>query len=489
MPKGATSTNPAFKTRLWHRRLGYFLRVLSGRAEGWRTEPTLASFPAAPETTPSALPPVRIFIGTEPGQSRAERVLIWSILKQRDPARAYEIYLMKDLAGFARRYWKTGFTNYRYAIPHFAGGQGRAIYNDADQIYLDDPAKLFDQPMGPAGNAADDTAGVLSIDDRETSVLLLDCAKMAAIWPLALAQENAARHREFRSLAMAIKGAWRQMSGAWNARDGEFVEGQSKLLHFTTLQTQPWRPFPNEFHYVEHPAAALWSALEAEADTAKFTPFTREKPSPHYQTLIDLHAAMHIEGDHNAGIAPVDMFAGTQLPKRAEEIKRLIDRHAARTILDYGAGKGAAYAPHTQKSDGRDKGGNTAASPWQTLPAWGAAVRVRLYDPGYKPLATLPDGPFDGVICNDVLEHIPEEDIPWTLDAIFQRAQTFIYLVAACYPAKKQLANGLNAHAAVLSPDWWRQEVEAAARRNPGIAWTLRCRVKPGFLPDRLYEG
>ena len=45
---------------------------------------------------------------------------------------------MKDLAGFARRYWKTGFTSYRYAIPAFAGDYGRAIYNDFDQVYLVD---------------------------------------------------------------------------------------------------------------------------------------------------------------------------------------------------------------------------------------------------------------------------------------------------------------------------------------------------------------
>src|SRR4030095_17177371 len=84
----------------------------------------------------SAKPPVRIFVGTEPGQYRAERVFIWSIEQVRDPTRDYEIHLMADLRGFDRRRWLTGFTNYRFAIPHFAGGAGRAIYNAPDQIYL-----------------------------------------------------------------------------------------------------------------------------------------------------------------------------------------------------------------------------------------------------------------------------------------------------------------------------------------------------------------
>ena len=50
--------------------------------------------------------------------------------------------MMKDLDGFDRRGWKTGFTNYRYAIPSLGGHKGRAIYNDVDQIYLGDQFSL-----------------------------------------------------------------------------------------------------------------------------------------------------------------------------------------------------------------------------------------------------------------------------------------------------------------------------------------------------------
>jgi hypothetical protein len=472
MPKGATSSNPAFKTRLWHRRIGYFLRVLAGRPAGWRAVPTLAAFPPEPGVTPDPRPPVRIFIGAEPGQNRAERVLVWSILKHRDPARAYEVYLMKDLAGFARRYWKTGFTNYRYAIPAFASGHGRAIYNDADQVYLTDPAALFDQPMGDAG--------VLSIDDRETSVMLLDAARMGKVWPKELAQENQAMHREFRSRAAAIPGLWGQMPAEWNARDSEYQQGQSKLLHFTALHTQPWKPFPNEFRYGDHAAADIWRDLEAEADAAGFTIFTATRPSPHYQALLDLHAQMHVDGDAGAGIQPADMFSGVQLPKRAAEISELITAHNAQTVLDYGAGKGAAYEPVAGRADDPS---------WGMLPDWGDGVAVRLFDPGFAPLSAEPSGVFDGVISNDVLEHIPEEDIPWTLDQMFRRAKSFVYVVAACYPARKTLSNGLNAHVTVLPPAWWQQEVEAAARRTPGIAWVLRCRQKGLLKSDVLYRS
>ena len=94
------------------------------------------------------LPPVRIFLGTEHAQRKAQRVFIYSVEKFRNPARRYEIYCMDDLAGFDNKRWRTGFTLYRFAIPEFAGFQGKAIYNDVDQIYLADPGELFDSEMG-----------------------------------------------------------------------------------------------------------------------------------------------------------------------------------------------------------------------------------------------------------------------------------------------------------------------------------------------------
>src|SRR5215471_15950892 len=116
-------------------------------ARASRTKPEIVLLGVARGVTPSGKPPVRIFLGTEPAQYRAERIFIWSVEQARDSARVYEIHLMKDLVGFNRWWWTTGFTNYRLAIPYLAGGRGRAIYNDVDQIYLADPGELFDTEM------------------------------------------------------------------------------------------------------------------------------------------------------------------------------------------------------------------------------------------------------------------------------------------------------------------------------------------------------
>lgn len=225
----------------------------------------------------SAKPPVRIFVGTEPSQSRAERVFVWSVEQARDPARAYEIYLMRDLVGFDRRRWLTGFTNYRFAIPHLAGGSGRAIYNDVDQVYLRDPAELFDLDMR--------SCGYLSITPRDTSVMLIDCGRMASVWTLEQAQHL--RRTRIEARARAKGDFWGALEREWNARDDEYAAGRSKVLHYTTIHTQPWQPFPELYVYQPNPVGHVWLDMEQAADREGYQLFDADRPSTRYQQLID----------------------------------------------------------------------------------------------------------------------------------------------------------------------------------------------------------
>ncbi len=249
-----------FKTRWYHRRLPYWFRTDRDRVEGTNEFPEIIRLDVEPGVTPENKPPVRIFLGTEPMQHRAERVFIWSVMKYRNPARVYEIHLMSDLAKINREGWKTGFSNYRYAIPTLAGGTGRAIYNDVDQVYIADPAELFDMDM--------DGAGILSITNSENSVMLIDCEKMLPIWNRD-AVNDGLLHAHFKALVLE-NDLFRKLDGAWNARDGEIPVEQSKCIHYTTLHTQPWEPFPDQLRYSRSPVAQVWEDMEKEADEAGF---------------------------------------------------------------------------------------------------------------------------------------------------------------------------------------------------------------------------
>ncbi len=235
----------------------------ASRPEG-RAIPEPVRLGVRPGAPPSPAPPVRIYLGSEPGQFRAERVFVWSVQRHRDPTRVYEIHLMKSLGGFQRRHWTTGFTNYRFAVPDFAERSGRAIYNDVDQVYLADPAELFDLDMGDHG--------FLALAPNDPSVMLLDCARMAQVWNLPDAcslDKDALQRRAARS-----DGLFGPLPSAWHARDAEFCKGTTHCLHFSNLHTQPWRPFPERFVYQRHPHEDVWLELEHEADEARFEIFS-----------------------------------------------------------------------------------------------------------------------------------------------------------------------------------------------------------------------
>lgn len=73
--------------------------------------------------------------------------------------------------------------------------------------------------------------------------------------------------------------------------------------------------------------------------------YTRNAPSARYRRLVEQYQLMHLQGEVHLGIPPEETFPGRSLPKEAPHIKRLIKRTGARTILDYGAGKGRQYWP------------------------------------------------------------------------------------------------------------------------------------------------
>jgi len=256
----------------------------SGLAPGVRLLPVCLVLGVRHGVTPGPRPTVRIYLGTEPAHYRATRIFVYSIERVRDPARVYEIYLMSDLADFRRLFWLTGFTNYRFAVAHFAGAQGRAIYNDVDQVYLNDPAELFDLEMGGHGLLAISPGGRI-----DTSVMLMDCARMAAVWPIPVAREG--RKNGLIERARAIPGLIGGLAPEWNARDGEYRAGRSKLLHFTGLHTQPWRPSPERFVYADNPAGAVWHALERGADDAGYQLFDFDRPSACFMDMARHPAA------------------------------------------------------------------------------------------------------------------------------------------------------------------------------------------------------
>jgi hypothetical protein len=450
-----------FRTHWYNRTPRYWLAGNLTQLKGVRDSPEVFRLEVEPGVNPNHLPPVRIFIGSEAGQSRGDRVLAWSVIQTRDPARVYELYFMKDLKGYDRSAWKTGSSNYRYGVPAMTGGKGRAIYNDTNQIYFTDPGELFDLDMG--------SEGILSITEHEVSVMLIDCERMLPHWTLGDAQHGK-QHGHFREIVQKNK-LWARLPAEWNTESGEFVAARSKCLHFEMQSTQPRRALQNPVRHEPHLGSELWLACERSADAAGFMIFTKDKPSRRYGEIVAQYRNLHEGGAVNLSLAAADTFDGHSSRKHQDDILALIQSTGARSVLDFGAGKGSGYRPSET---------NGAPTASRVNPAW-PDVQVTCYDPGFEPFSSPYTGKFDGVICTDVLEHIPEEDIPWVLDELFKSAKSFVYASAACYPARKKLPNGENAHVTQQPPAWWTTWFTIVARRYPAIRWKL-CSIEKGIF-------
>lgn len=80
---------------------------------------------------------------------------------------------------------------------------------------------------------------------------------------------------------------------------------------------------------------------------------------------------------------------------------------------------------------------------------------VTKFDPAVPKFAKRPTGVFDLVWCTDVMEHIPEEDIPAIVADLVEYAVKALFVTVATHPAKKTLPNGENAHVTQKDGDWW----------------------------------
>lgn len=151
--------------------------------------------------------------------------------------------------------------------------------------------------------------------------------------------------------------------------------------------------------------------------------------------LIDQYKIMHKNPKR---------FPGNSTKRYVSEINLMIETHEAKTLLDYGSGKGMQYLNSRVHEQ------------------WGGILPT-CYDPGFAPLSKRPEGTFDGVICTDVMEHIEERDVVKVLEDIFDYANKFVFLGIACFPASKTLPDGRNCHVTIRSPGWWDNIIDQIA--------------------------
>ena len=118
---------------------------------------------------------------------------------------------------------------------------------------------------------------------------------------------------------------------------------------------------------------------------------------------------------------------GTSATAHISKLKELIKKRKWSSILDFGCGKAVLS---------------------EAIPG------ITNYDFAIPEYSKLPDGTFDAAFCIDVLEHIPEDELPEVLQYLQTHAKS-VYFCIHMGESIHKLANGEPCHCTVRSADWW----------------------------------
>ena len=159
----------------------------------------------------------------------------------------------------------TEFSNFRWFIPRLCGHRGRAMFIDSDMVCLADLSLFTSIDMQGAAMMA--KADAYSSNDTQPrwglSMTLFD-NEQCRFEPETWFEEIAAGKYTLTDLHQMSASFQRHhpyqltpLPAGWNEFD-RHEPGQTKLIHYTGLGTQPWK-FPG------HPAGELWFRYLHEA--------------------------------------------------------------------------------------------------------------------------------------------------------------------------------------------------------------------------------
>lgn len=194
------------------------------------------------------------------------------------------------------------------------------------------------------------------------------------------------------------------------------------------------------------------------------------KLSENYYKNIEMYKQMYDEGYKKIGgdyVKKDKSFNGISTIPYATIIKKIININNFTNLLDYRCGKAEFYEKNFISN-------NVEYPSLKKL--WG--VDIDLYDPCYIKYSNLNEHKkYDIVICIDVLEHIPEEDISSVLNLISSLTNKYIFLNVSCNEAVALLPNGENAHINIKEPQWWYEKILEIIKVRENLKIICNCSI------------
>lgn len=207
---------------------------------------------------------IKIFIGTSSvgmGDEPAELTLKYSLEKHSSEPLDI-VFMRNEENGFAGKFdnknWVTPFSGLRWAIPEVCNFEGRAIYMDVDQLNLRDISILHNMDLQGKPFACR--------PDR-LCVMVMDCALLKTRLESVSRQKIRSSYPNEIYHSIIREGIY--FDNRWNCLDGEGRSADDIWhLHFTKMDTQPWKPlWFKGIHQMHHrpDLVKLWQTYKNEA--------------------------------------------------------------------------------------------------------------------------------------------------------------------------------------------------------------------------------
>jgi hypothetical protein len=205
--------------------------------------------------------PLNIYVGCEPPQQLAARVLEHSILRHTNhPVRVKRLHqLIPDDWNVAGR---TPFSMQRFMIPRLNQHRDLSVYMDSDMLVFHDVKELIDM-HDPEAVVSSAEAPPGSDRRPQFSVMVIDCGR--ARWQpeqIACMADEAYESAMFRLEFEPSKS--RCLPYQWNSL--ERYDPDTRLLHFTDMERQPWLSNENQL-------APIWMDALFKSIEDKFVSF------------------------------------------------------------------------------------------------------------------------------------------------------------------------------------------------------------------------
>lgn len=220
-------------------------------------------------------PVIPIFIGTSANGEDVEAEMVYEYSLSENTNSKLNITWMRLTknqssiwGGWSTSMWPTPFSGFRWAIPEAMGFKGRAIYTDVDMINFRNIKELYDIDLNGKPMAA---RRGKRFGGHEFCVMVMDCEKMQEhLTPVSRMKNIPEMHVRFIHKFSGNSDLVQDLDPRWNCQDGDDGEkiGEFWQLHYSRMETQPWKPVWFTGKTYDHPRqdlAQLWFQAREKA--------------------------------------------------------------------------------------------------------------------------------------------------------------------------------------------------------------------------------